>query len=184
MYNDLGEAIGKFKDYGTAKFDVRIIAGSTLPVNRWAYLDELKELMQFGIIDDIAVLAETDIRNKEQIAQRKSTYAQLSGQVEQLSEAVKDKDGTIETLERQLVQAGIKTKVMQAEVEINKSKVETKAGIEKAGTETEAKAMMLEGQMKNEAVTQGKRLGMGIDHILKNAELEKKKDLQSNNKDS
>ena len=62
--------------------------------------------------------------------------------------------------------------------------METKAGIEKAGTETEAKAMMLEGQMKNEAATQGKRLGMGIDHILKNAELEKKKDLQSNNKDS
>ena len=37
MYNDYGQVIGKFKDYNVAKFDVRIIAGSTLPVNRWAY---------------------------------------------------------------------------------------------------------------------------------------------------
>jgi hypothetical protein len=46
IYNDLGEAIGKFNDYAAAKFDVRIVAGSTLPVNRWAYLEELKQLMQ------------------------------------------------------------------------------------------------------------------------------------------
>ena len=47
------------------KYDVRIIQGSTLPVNRWAYLEELKQLMQLGVVDDIAVLAETDIKNKE-----------------------------------------------------------------------------------------------------------------------
>ena len=69
MYNDLGEAIGKFHDYASSKFDIRIISGSTLPVNRWAYLDELKELMKLGVIDDIALLSETDIRNKEKIAQ-------------------------------------------------------------------------------------------------------------------
>ena len=34
MYNDMGEAIGKYLDYGSAQFDVRIIGGSTLPVNR------------------------------------------------------------------------------------------------------------------------------------------------------
>ena len=37
----------------------------------------------------------------------------------------KDKDGTIETLERQLVQAGIKGKVMQADMEITKKKHNT-----------------------------------------------------------
>ena len=58
LYNDYGEAIGKIKDYNSAKFDVRIIAGSTLPINRWAYLGELKELLQLGVVDDIAVLAE------------------------------------------------------------------------------------------------------------------------------
>ena len=67
IYNDLGEAIGKFNDYSAAKFDVRIVSGSTLPVNRWAYIAELKELMQMGVIDDIALLAETDLKNKENI---------------------------------------------------------------------------------------------------------------------
>ena len=36
IYNDMGEEIGKSMDYSAAKFDVRIVAGSTLPVNRWA----------------------------------------------------------------------------------------------------------------------------------------------------
>ena len=178
IYNDLGMAIGKWKDYSAAKFDIRIIAGSTLPVNRWAYLDELKQLLQFGVIDDIAVLAETDIRNKEQIAKRKSTYTQLSGQVEQLSEAVKDKDGTIETLERQLVQAGIKGKVMQAEMEITKSKEQARGNIERSVGAAEANSKIVEERMDQEAKTQGQRLGMGMDHIMKNAEINAKKDLQ------
>jgi len=182
IYNDLGEAIGKFQDYSTAKFDVRIIAGSTLPVNRWAYLDELKQMMQLGIVDDIAVLAETDIRNKEQIAERKSMYAQLSQQVEQLSEVVKNKEGTIETLERQLVQAGIKGKVMQAEVEINKKKVETQSEIEGELKDTRLKQGAARDKMKDTAVTEGRRLGMGIDNILKSTELnQEKKSLQNNN---
>ena len=151
IYNDFGDAIGKVKDYSAARFDVRIVAGSTLPVNRWAYLAELKELMQFGVIDDVAVLAETDIKNKEQIMERKSMLAQLQAQMTQMQEALKDKEGTIETLERQLVQAGIKGKVMQAEVEISKKKEEVKSGMTKELTETEAKQKTLQNAMSNHA---------------------------------
>ena len=129
MYNDLVEAIGKFKDYSTAKFDIRIVAGSTLPVNRWAYLDELKQLMQLGVIDDIALLAETDIKNKEKIVKRKSLYSQLQSQIASLEEQVKNGSGTIETLERQLVQAGIKSKVMQSAMEINAKKNDVKSSL-------------------------------------------------------
>jgi hypothetical protein len=149
IYNDMGDAIGKSMDIAAHKFDIRIVSGSTMPVNRWAYLEELKQLMQLGVIDDIAVLAETDLKNKENIVKRKSLYAQLQGQIQQLSEAVKDKDGTIETLERQLVQAGIKGKVMQAEVEINKKKEEVKSDMDKTYTETDAKQKLLQNVMKN-----------------------------------
>ena len=142
IYNDMGKAIGKSMDYSAAKFDVRIVTGSTLPMNRWAYLGELKELLSAGVVDDIAVLAETDIRNKEKIAERKSMYSQMRSQMGQMEEAIKDKDGTIETLERQLVQAGIKMKVMAADVEINKEKERARAQIEtgkgKVQTEMEA----------------------------------------------
>ena len=149
IYNDMGEAIGKSMDIASIKFDVKIVSGSTLPVNRWAYLEELKQLMQLGVVDDIAVLAETDLKNKEKIVQRKSLYAQLQSQVQQLDEAIKDKDGTIETLERQLVQAGIKGKVMQAEVEINKKKEEVKSNLGKEFVQTEAKQKLLQNVMQN-----------------------------------
>tara|TARA_R100000458_G_scaffold53768_1_gene56326 strand:- start:1171 stop:2889 length:1719 start_codon:yes stop_codon:yes gene_type:complete len=131
MYNSFGEAIEKWRDYPTSKFDIKIVAGSTLPVNRWAYLEELKQLMQMGVIDDIAVLSETDIRNKEKIAQRKSLYSQLQSQISQLENAMSDKEGTIETLERQLVQQGIKNKIMQADVEINKKTEKIKSDMDK-----------------------------------------------------
>jgi len=158
----MGQAIGKSMDYSAAKFDVRVVSGSTLPVNRWAYLAELKELLQFGVVDDIAVLAETDIRNKEQIAQRKSLYSQLQGQLGQLQEALKDKEGTIETLERQLVQAGIKGKVMQAEMEITKKKEEVKGNLNDSYRETEGKQKLLRNVMANEANTKGRELGLDI----------------------
>tara|TARA_R110002020_G_scaffold348971_2_gene562633 strand:+ start:3558 stop:5921 length:2364 start_codon:yes stop_codon:yes gene_type:complete len=153
MYNDLGEAIGKWKDYSAAKFDVRIVSGSTLPINRWAYLDELKELMQLGVIDDIALLSETDIRNKEKIAERKSQYAQMQGQLGSQEEQIKDLTGTIETLERQLVQAGIKSKVQDAEVEINKKKESVKSDIEKHRLQTEAEAKFAGKVIRDEVGT-------------------------------
>ena len=179
LYNDLGEAIGKINDYQAAKFDVRIIAGSTLPVNRWAYLSELKELLQMGVVDDIAVLSETDIKNKENIAKRKSMYAQLQGQLQSLEESVKDKEGTIETLQRQLVQAGIKGKVQDAEMEISKQKEQFKTGLKKAYLQTEAEQKLAtriikEGATKaGKALTdktnlEGQRISMEANNIIKN----------------
>ena len=139
LYNDFGDVIGKFKDYASARFDVRVVAGATMPVNRWALLEEYFKWFQAGLIDDIAMIAETDIRNKKQIVERKSLYSQLQGQLQSLQEAMKDKDGTIETLQRQLVQAGIKMKVGDASKEIRK-----------AVRQTEAQQKLLRGMMKVE----------------------------------
>ena len=174
IYNDMGQAIGKSMDYSAAKFDVRIVAGSTLPVNRWAYLAELKELLKFGVIDDIAVLAETDVRNKEQIAKRKSLYAQLQGQLGQLQESLKDKDGTIETLERQLVQAGIKGKVMQAEMEITKKKEEVKGDMKDSYRSTEAKQKLLQNVLVNQVDSTKKDLSREMQFVKKGLQNENK----------
>ena len=173
IYNDMGEAIGKSMDISAYKFDIRIVSGSTLPVNRWAYLEELKQLMQLGVVDDIAVLAETDLKNKDKIVQRKSLYAQLQGQLGQLQEALKDKDGTIETLERQLVQAGIKQKVMQADVEINKKKEQVKSQMGKELIQTEGEQKLLRGTMRGNAQLVQQR----SNDLL----AQRKKDLQNTN---
>jgi len=158
IYNDLGEAIGKFHDYAAAKFDVRIVAGSTLPVNRWAYLEELKQLLNAGVVDRQAVLAETDIRNKEKIQERIGEVQQLQSQLQQMEETLKDKEGTIETLERQVVQAGIKDKVRQAEMDINKQQQSFKTKAEREYNETEAQQKLLRGNMANESNYKKKEL--------------------------
>ncbi len=161
-------------DISAIKYDIKIVSGSTLPVNRWAYLEELKQLMQLGVVDDIAVLAETDIRNKENIAQRKSLYAQLQSKIAGLEEAVKDRDGSIETLSRQVMQAGIKGKVMEAEMEINKKKENVKSNLDKEYLNTEAQQKLLRGLMQGESDLTKKRQS----DILQNS----KKDLENKSK--
>ena len=178
IYNDMGEAIGKSMDISAQKFDIRIVSGSTLPVNRWAYLEELKQLMQLGVVDDIAVLAETDIKNKEKIVQRKSLYSQLQSQIQGMEEQLKDSQGTIETLERQLVQAGIKGKVMQAEMEIHSKKEEVKSNLNKQYIETEGKQKLLRNNMSKDALIAQARMGDQLANTQKDLEREKK-DLES-----
>jgi len=149
IYNDFGEVVQRFNDYQSSKFDVRIVAGSTQPVNRWALMDEYFKWFQAGLIDDIAMIEQTDIRNKKALLQRKSLYTQLQQQIVSMEEQIKDSEGTIETLERQLVQAGIKDKIVEG------SKV-----IDKELHKTQAQQTMLRGQMKNSIELAKKELAL------------------------
>ena len=168
IYSDFGDVIGKWMDYESSKFDVRIVAGATLPINRWALLEEYFRWFQAGLIDDIAMIAETDIRNKKQLVNRKSLYSQLQGQVEQMTEALQDREGTIETLERQLVQAGIKLKVNEASTEVRKDILET-----------EAQQKVLRGLMKGEFDTAKKDLKREVKAAVDAEKLKQKKDFES-----
>ena len=152
VYNDYGKAISTFRDYSTARFDIRIVSGTTMPINRWALLEEYFRWFQAGLIDDIAMIGETDIRNKKQVIERKSMYSQLQGQLSSMQEAIKDKDGTIETLQRQLVQAGIKMKVGDAANEVRKDVLET-----------EAQQKLLRGMMKVEFEKMKQSLQQGVE---------------------
>ena len=98
-----------------------------MPVNRWALLEEYFRWFQAGLIDDVAMLAETDVRGKENILKRKSVYSQLKSQVDQLESMLKDREGTIETLSRQVVQAGIREDINEAELEQRKQVQDTTA---------------------------------------------------------
>ena len=174
IYNDFGDVIGKFNDYATAKFDIRVVSGSTLPVNRWAYLEELKQLLNLGVVDDVAVLAETDIRNKENIMKRKSIYSQLQGQVANQEEQIKDLTGTIETLERQLVQAGIKGKVMQAEMEITKKKEQEKAAVTVEAGKMKNAAKSQQDVLKQAVANEKAKMALATQHTLNQAQIAKK----------
>ena len=165
IFNDFGDAIGKWMDYETGKFDVRIVAGATLPLNRWALLEEYFRWFQAGLIDDIAMIAETDIRNKKQLVERKSVYAEMQSQIEQMTEAMKDREGTIETLERQLVQAGIKMKVNEAGNQMKKQVLDT-----------EAQQKLLRSMMQGEVQMAKKDLAREVKSAVEQAKMDSKKD--------
>ncbi len=148
IYNEFGDTIGKYNDYQSVNFDVRIISGSTLPTNRYADREEKMEMFKLGIIDDVAVLQETDIKNKEEIIKRKSMMAQLQGQVAGLEEQLKQSKGTIETLTRQVVQAGIKDQIKEADVELRKATQDHKAQLSAIESKTRADTGLAVGEAR------------------------------------
>ena len=168
MYNDMGKAVGKYMDYESAQFDVRLVAGSTMPVNRWAYLEELKELLQLGVIDDIAILAEADIKNKEGVMERKSKMSEMENRVQSMESQLKEKDGTIETLQRQLIQAGIKAKVLQGATEVDKKVNDTKARLEKSYLQSDAEQKVLRSLDKADSQRARKEMQESMRNLTNN----------------
>ena len=67
-----------------------------------------------------------------------------------MDEKIKDQAGTIETLERQLVQAGIKLRVNAADTEINKKKHEAKSAIHKEELESKAQQKHYRKEVDND----------------------------------
>lgn len=130
VYNDYGELAGRWNGLDEHKYDIKFVSGGTLPSNRWAKSQEYMELFKLGIIDDVAAVAELDITGKEALLQRKSLYVQLQQQMQSMDAEIKRLKGTNETLERQLVQSGIVSKIQEANVEIRSNVADQKAAME------------------------------------------------------
>lgn len=126
IYDSKANEIGRWNDYQSSRYDLRIVSGSMLPISRWAVLAEYKEWFDAGIIDDIAFLRETDVDDKEGIINRKSRMAQLTNAIESLETELKDRDGLIQTLRRQVMQSEIMRNVMADDNERNKLTNEAK----------------------------------------------------------
>ena len=86
-----------------------------------------------------------------------------------MDEQIKDQAGTIETLERQLVQAGIKSKIMQGEMELEKNKQDVKGSRQAALLETQAQQKLLRNVMKNEAEVTSQKMDMAVQQAANNA---------------
>jgi chromosome segregation ATPase len=74
----------------------------------------------------------------------------MKQQIDSMQKQMQDKEGTIETLERQLVQAGIRNKTMQGSMEINKKVAETKANYDKEYNETKTLQQQIRQDSKKE----------------------------------
>ena len=85
-----------------------------------------------------------------------------------MEEQVKEKDGTIETLTRQLVQAGIKAKVLMGASEVDKKVNDTKARLEKSYLETDSKHKILQAVEKAESEKIRKELQTKVANLTAN----------------
>ena len=72
-------------------------------------------LYEKGIIDQIEVLKQTEVADTEGVLERPSMISQLQGQVQQLSQQVKDLTGDTQTKDREISH-------MQKRVELEKFK--------------------------------------------------------------
>ena len=95
-------------------------------------------------------------------------YAQMQGQISSMEESLKDQAGTIETLERQLVQAGIKGKVLQGEMELEKNKQDIRGSKQAALLETQAQQKLLRNVLKNEADVAAEKLDLAVQRASNN----------------
>ena len=149
-----GEVIERFNDLSVGKYDIIVVAGSTLPSNRWALLQEYKDWYQAGVIDDIEVLKKTDIFDREGVMERKSALMQAMQQNEQLTKTVEEVNAQIKQMseelldkEKQLEMAKFTGKLdaelakIRAEQKISKEKVKTSIEKAKMSIERDTRAL-------------------------------------------
>ena len=98
------EAVG-FKKKITNIYDVKIVANSTMPSNRWALVEAYKELYSLGIVDMEAVLRKSDIPDAEQIIERMSENRRLMQMVEEMREVIDRNTKEMATMEGELKHA-------------------------------------------------------------------------------
>lgn len=120
FYDDFTQTVQKYNDIGLGTYDVIVVTGSTLPTNRYAQLELYMDAYRNGLIDREEVLKKTEIFDVEGVLSRTDTIGQLSRQLEQAQQQIKDLSGDMQTRDRENVN-------LKQRVEVEKFK----AGLDK-----------------------------------------------------
>jgi hypothetical protein len=146
IYDSYQNVTSKVNDITVGRFDVFYVAGSTLASNRWAMLNELKELYTMGIVDDIEVLKKTEVFDTPRLIERKSQLSQAMQQNKEMQEGVKNLMQEVEKLRNKNIQLEKKLILQDYKAELQETL--DGIGIEKikdeALRELEKKEMALE----------------------------------------
>jgi hypothetical protein len=129
LVDDPKEAeLRKIFNITTGTYDVKAVGGSTMASNRWAELQEYKELLQLGAIDQTEFLKKTNIFDREGILQRTGQLQQAAQQIEQMGQIIEEgqkeisaRDSKLESAYQQL----IKQKIEIQELKKSKRSAET-----------------------------------------------------------
>ena len=102
LVDDKTQQIQIFNDISIGKYDLMVVAGSTLPSNRWAELELYMDAYKNGIIDRQEVLKKTEVFDMEGVLERVDMIQQLQNQLEQSKEMIKNLNGDMQTKDREI----------------------------------------------------------------------------------
>lgn len=85
----------------TSRYDVLVVAGSTLPSNRWAEMEYYKEFYKMGAIDRIELLKKSEVFDAEGVINRISEIGKLQRALQEMQKKIKDLEGDLQTAHRE-----------------------------------------------------------------------------------
>tara|TARA_R110002020_G_scaffold15152_1_gene54083 strand:- start:108 stop:653 length:546 start_codon:yes stop_codon:yes gene_type:complete len=107
--------VSKIYDMMTMRCDIQVVVGSAGAKSPMQELQQNIQLMNVGIYDKSEVIKHMpgDV-DKQALLSRHSEIAELSGQVEQLSEQIKKLTGDLQTRERELFHSNMRAEISEA----------------------------------------------------------------------
>ena len=103
IYDDKTNEVQIIQDITVGKYDVIVVAGSTLPTNRFAELEFYMDAYQKGLIDREEVLKKTEVFDIEGVMERTDIIQKLQQQLQASQDQIKQLRGDIQTRDRESV---------------------------------------------------------------------------------
>ena len=127
LYDDKSGEIKIVNNITTGKYDVVVVAGSTLPTTRFAELEFYMDAYAKGLIDREEVLKKTEVFDIEGVLQRTDYIQQLEGQLQGAQEEIKQLKGDIQTRDRESVNLRKRVEVEKFKTDMDKVSNKAKA---------------------------------------------------------
>jgi len=150
---DFMGAINEYDNPLVQMYDVIVVGGSTLPSNRWAYLQAYMEMFNAGVVDDMAVLRAGEIPDAEEILERKGDMQEMQMMAQQLQQQVEEMSQQMQQMTGQMTQAQQETMKakMQAQSQLIVGQLKTMA-------QYHQKRLTLEQQHQKELLVKDRQL--------------------------
>lgn len=103
LYDDKTREVKVMNNITIGKYDVVVVAGSTLPTNRFAELEFYMDAYAKGLIDREEVLKKTEVFDIEGVMERTDIIAKLQQQLQSAQEQIKQLSGDLQTRDREAV---------------------------------------------------------------------------------
>jgi hypothetical protein len=127
LVDDKTGEIQIINDITIGKYDLVVVAGSTLPSNRYAELEFYMDAYSKGLVDRQEVLKKTEVFDIEGVMQRMDTIAQLQGQLQQATDEIKKLEGDLQSRDRESVNLRKKVEVEKFKGDLDKTKNKSQA---------------------------------------------------------